>query len=156
MSDRIFVTDVLNVNLQKSNGCNLALTVFLITQVNVSRTMTVGKKYTSILSDCSFINYQTFWKWKIPSLLSKCLVHFLSVVSWHPCLQTLSLGRARNKHLVSGSLYLESWVASLLRVTFLKGSETRRMPERCEHKGGSESVRGNLFWGNYCSRGFFV
>ena len=51
MSDKIFVTDVLNVNLQKSDGCNLALTVFLITQVNVSRTMTGGekKKYTSIL-----------------------------------------------------------------------------------------------------------
>ena len=51
MSDRIFVTDVLNVNLQKSNGYNLALTMFLITQVNVSRTMTGGekKKYTSIL-----------------------------------------------------------------------------------------------------------
>ena len=40
MSDKIFVTHVLNVNLQKSNDCSLALTVFLITQVNVSRTMT--------------------------------------------------------------------------------------------------------------------
>ena len=48
--DKIFVTDVLNVNLQKSNDCGLALTVFLITQVNVSRTMTGGGgEYTSIL-----------------------------------------------------------------------------------------------------------
>ena len=92
MSDKIFVTDVLNVNLQKSNGGNLVLTVFLTTQVSVSRTMTGGEKKNThlFLSDCSFINYQDFWKWKIPSLLSKCVVHFLSV-AWHPCLQTLSL-----------------------------------------------------------------
>lgn len=107
MSDKIFVTDVLNVNLQKSNGGNLALTVFLTTQVSVSRTMTGGEKKIHIYS-CLTVASSTIRT----SGSGKSLRFYLNV--WFIFFLLLGIlvckrcHYAHNKHLVSGSLYLES------------------------------------------------
>ena len=101
------------------------------------------------LSDCSFINYQNFWKWKIPSLLSKCLVHFLSV-AWHPFLHTSSLCRALIQRV---GHYIWNLIANLLSIIFLKDSETSGvMLGRCEQTGVAVNLCVEIWSGELFSR----